>query len=174
MSIWFFASCSQGVSSKDWCHHEEPDQRKLILLYSANPFQHSGLDASRTPVESQWDQFCPVPQTEPVRTSCPPHPLYAELHLCFVFSVFFSISTFQWAYYLNEQYQSVLVMSRSSSLYFLASSEHWGACRCHKNVLSRSSMDLVHNDFCNEQMAPGLVGRILKLHHSFPPWRFQS
>lgn len=80
-----------------------------------------------------------------VRTSCPPHPLYAELHLCFVFSVFFSISAFQWAYYLNEQYQSVLVTSTSSCLYFLGSSEHWDACCCHKNVLSNSTMDLVHN-----------------------------
>lgn len=121
-----------------------------------------------------WKHMRSVPRTEAVfrgENFRPPHPLYAELHLCFVFSVFLSISTFQWAYYLNTQYQSVLVTSTSFSLYFLGSSEHWG---CHKNVLSNNSMDFVHNAFCNERMAAGLAGRKLKLRHSFPPWGFQA
>ncbi len=62
-------------------------------------------NASWAPVESLWDQFCAMPRTEAVfrgENFRPPRPLYAELHLCFVFSIFLSISTFQWAYYLNK------------------------------------------------------------------------
>lgn len=106
MGIWFFASCSQGVSSKDWCHQEVSDQWKIILLYSANPFQHSGLDDSWTPVESLWDQFCPVPQTEAVfrgenfMPAPPPLRWIAPLFcvLCFLFHLSISMGLLsEWA-----------------------------------------------------------------------------
>lgn len=166
MGIWFFAAWSQEVSSKAWYHQEVPDQWKIIHLIPFNCLLNPCWKPMRSVLPSASDRSGFQGQ---VLQAAPPS--YAELHLCFVFSVFLSISTFQWAYYLNKQYQSILVTSESFSRYFLGSSEHWG---CHKSVLSNSSMELVHNAFCNERMAAGLAGWILKLRHNFTPWGFQA
>lgn len=167
----FCLMLSRGLLKRQ-CHHEEPDQRKLILLNSANPFQHSGLDASQTPVESLWDQFCPVPQTEAVfrgenfMPAPPPLRWIAPLFciFCFLFHLNISMGLLsKWAIPKRPGYVKKFLSVFSGQLRTL---------RCLP--LPQKYMDLVHNDFCNDQMAPGLVGRILKLHHSFPPWRFQS